>query len=168
MQEKAYARVRQPLAQHARQQHELVVVHPDQIVRAGVLDHGVAEPAVGFDVGLPALGREAQTRRQVMKQRPDGLVRISFVEIGDQVRGQVDGDGAIALGPLLKDTLPFGIARMGSVAGPADPDTSGTAQDGVHSGSQSARAAAGDPLAVLETERLRQPVRNDYQPLTVR
>ena len=46
--------VREPLAQQPGQQHELVVVHPDQVARPVVRRHDVGEALVRLDVAAPS------------------------------------------------------------------------------------------------------------------
>ena len=53
VQEEADARLGQALAQHRRHEHELVVVHPDQVAGLILRDDGIGEPLVHAAVDVP-------------------------------------------------------------------------------------------------------------------
>ena len=56
VEEEADARLGGHVADEARQQHQVVVVDPHRVAGLEVLEDGVAEAAVGGDVGRPPLG----------------------------------------------------------------------------------------------------------------
>jgi hypothetical protein len=62
------------------QEHQVVVVDPDEVARAIVLDEGIAEAAVGLHVRSPALGVVDDAPGKMVEERPEGLVRIALIE----------------------------------------------------------------------------------------
>ena len=75
------AQVGSQLAQHRRDQLELVVLHPDDGVLGGVLRGRVGEALVDRDVGLPPLAVEGRLGHQVVVERPEGGVGEALVEL---------------------------------------------------------------------------------------
>ena len=57
-------------SQHSGQQHQMVIVHPDEITIFERLHNGFGEIAVGFPVSFPMGLIETNFTRMVMKQRP--------------------------------------------------------------------------------------------------
>ncbi len=72
--------LRQPFADHARQQREMVVLHQqDRVGRAGLLRHRVGELAVHVVVVLPVTGAEYRPHVGDVAQRPETLVGETVV-----------------------------------------------------------------------------------------
>jgi hypothetical protein len=85
MEEEPDARVREPLAQIARQEHELVVVHPDPVAGTVDLEDLLGEPAVHRGIRLPVLGMQRHEAREVVKDRPDEAVGEAVIVAADLV-----------------------------------------------------------------------------------
>ena len=64
-------RARQPLAKHARQQGEVIVLHQDdRVVAVGLLDDDVGEASVDGDVMRPVPFAERRPHEGDMAKRP--------------------------------------------------------------------------------------------------
>ena len=71
-----------------RQQHQLVILHPDNIV---VLDKGegfFAKECVDLPVCFPVFGFVLNEREKIMTKRPDCAVAVAFVIIFNLFAGQ--------------------------------------------------------------------------------
>ena len=86
VQEEPDARLGGDVAEHARQQHQVVVVDPHRVPGLQVLEDRVAEAPVRGHVGRPQLGVVVEARREGMEERPEGLVRVALVEAPGQRR----------------------------------------------------------------------------------
>ncbi len=118
VQEKADGEPWGPAAQHRRNQHQVEVVDPDPRVRPRVLEDRVGEALVDTYVVLPGLGRDAEPVREVVEERPEGVVADPAVEILLLVRREEDRDEV----PLLELLASLRLQRLGNHgAGPADP-----------------------------------------------
>ena len=85
VQEEADPQVGPLLAQHLRDQLQLVVLHPDHGVLGGDLGGPVGEAAVDGDVRVPPLAVELRRRDDVVVQRPQGGVGEALVVVLDLV-----------------------------------------------------------------------------------
>ena len=56
VQEETDSCIRQLFAKHSGQEHQVVVVNPDQVVRSVTLDRRISKESVRLDVGLPVFG----------------------------------------------------------------------------------------------------------------
>jgi hypothetical protein len=92
VQEEPDARVRQALAEHRGQEHELVVVHPDELVSASVLAHDVRKILVRRLVLGEVVDDVRQSIEQVVEEGPDDPVANAIVEAFARAPRQVDGD----------------------------------------------------------------------------
>jgi hypothetical protein len=52
--------LRHGLAQHFGQQHQLIIMNPDEVVGFEVFEHHIAKAAVGINVSLPVFGLEIE------------------------------------------------------------------------------------------------------------
>ena len=66
--------------QHLGYQHELVVVHPNQVVVGRRSRHGIGKFAVDRHIGLPVGQFKLGVFHEVVEQRPDGAVAEAKVE----------------------------------------------------------------------------------------
>lgn len=62
------------LAQHLRQQHEMVIMHPDQIAILDFLRDGLCEKAICLLVSFPGRFVEGDFAGVVVEQRPENRV----------------------------------------------------------------------------------------------
>src|SRR6267142_885387 len=67
-------------AQFLSNQHEVVIVNPNEIIRPGHLHDHVCKFLVRLAIAFPVSRFELAPRRKTMKQRPDDLVGKSAVE----------------------------------------------------------------------------------------
>jgi hypothetical protein len=121
------------LAQHPRDQLELVVVHPDGRPRCRLFRRGAGEAAVDRHVRLPPPAVELRRRDDVVVERPQRRVAEALVEVPDLRLGDADGEQL----ETVRLELPGGRSR---VAGPADPDAPGFAHHRLQGSDQAARA----------------------------
>lgn len=78
-------------AQQSGQQHELVVLHPDDVVGFDPAENLFAEERVDFPVGLPEILAVAGEREEIVAQRPDRAVAVPFVVVRDLFRREENG-----------------------------------------------------------------------------
>lgn len=78
-------------AQQSGQQHELVVLHPDNVVGFDPAENLFAEERVDFPVGLPEILAVAGEREEIVAQRPDRAVAVPFVVVRDLFRREENG-----------------------------------------------------------------------------
>jgi hypothetical protein len=95
MKKKTYGCVTQPVSQHCRKEHQMVIVNPDPITRLILLDHGIAEPTICFDVGVPSLRVEMEPRGEAMEQRPESPVGIALVKLRRDIGREIHGDARL-------------------------------------------------------------------------
>ena len=96
VQEEPDGRIRQRLAQHRRQQHEVVVLDPQRVARARFCQCYLAESFVHAPVCLPFFLVEAGELGEPVEQRPDGRVGEALV-VGFGVAVVQEHRAAIAL-----------------------------------------------------------------------
>ena len=157
VQEEADVEVGPELAQHLRDELELVVVHPD----GGALRRPVGgvggEPPVDRDVGVPPLPVELRLRHHVVVERPEGGVGEPLVEALDLLGRQGD---RVELHAVVVERLQpaLGAAR------PADPDAVVGPHDRLDRGDQAAGRRPPLRLAVGPGDAVdRQPVGDDHE-----
>ena len=142
--------------EHRGDEHELVVVDPDQVAVGGVVQHLGGEPPVHLAVRVPPRGVVAEPAGQVVQQRPEaGVGEALVVACRLFLRHEHGGAGEVAGEGLLD----FGAAVVGHVgAGPADPPGGvGVGGDAFERGDEPAGrfpdgVAEGDGEAVGEVE----------------
>ena len=83
VQEEADAQVGPQLAEHLRDQLQLVVLHPDRGALGGHLGGLGGEPLVDPDVGVPPLAVEGRLGDHVVVERPERAVGEALVELLD-------------------------------------------------------------------------------------
>src|SRR5262249_50999048 len=132
VEEKSNRSVGKPIAQHLREQHQMVVVHPDEIIVVVALDDGFAEDVIRLHICVPTLGVKLQLGGEVVKNRPKGLIGIPFVETGCHIFGQVDGEAMLSLGPLVKNNATALLILVATMSGPTDPVPAALVEKGVH------------------------------------
>ncbi len=87
--EKGDAGLRQPLTHHRGEQHQMVVVDPDQVPVAVFPGDRLGELLVDLDVRFPLFVVELAVLLEVVKQRPQRLVRVPQVVLLDLVTGEL-------------------------------------------------------------------------------
>lgn len=81
MEEEADADARQLIPDQIRQQHQVVVVNPQDIVRPGHFQQRRGEDIVDSLVLQPEVFVVSGVGGKVMEKRPDGLIAKALVEI---------------------------------------------------------------------------------------
>jgi hypothetical protein len=69
----------QPFTEHRRQEHEMVIMHPDKVPVLCYLANSFRECLVGLIICFPVLLVEINFARMVMKQRPKDRVAETVV-----------------------------------------------------------------------------------------
>ncbi len=72
--------VREALTEHARQEHQVVIMNPYPIARLKLMHDCGTEPAIRFDVRFPVFGIELQFGSKAVKQRLECLVGVALIE----------------------------------------------------------------------------------------
>ncbi len=157
VQEEADVEVGPELAQHLRDELELVVVHPD----GGALRRPVGgmggEPPVDGDVGVPPLAVELRLRHRVVVERPEGGVGEPLVEALDLLGRQGD---RVELHAVVVERLQPGLGA----ARPADPDAVVGPHHRLDRGDQAAGRRPPLRLTVGPGDAVdRQPVGDDHE-----
>jgi len=148
------------LPKEAGQEHELVVVDPDQVSRLERLEDGVAEAPVGLHIGGPSRGIELDVGREVVEERPEGLVGVALVEVPGHVGGKLDGDVAVLALPA-GEVLGADRVLAGGISGPAQPEPARPLEHGIQRAGQAAGAALRAPGLSRPAQGQGQPVRHD-------
>ena len=134
--------LRQALADHPRQEREVIVLHQHhRVIAVRLLDHGVGELRVDRAVLLPVGGAKRRPHVRDVAQRPQAFVGEAFVVAGDFLLGQPHA--ADAVGRLLgRDAdaivLVDGLA-IGAAAAVRDPGARAGAHDRLERGDEAAR-----------------------------
>src|SRR5579862_2594836 len=118
----------------------MVVMNPDQISRAVAGDDRLTEESVRLDVGLPVRRVEFQLRGKVVKDGPERLVCVTFVESCGHVLRQLDRETAVRFCPSGQYRLALLAVFRAAVSGPADPLATGPGEHRVHGARQSSGA----------------------------
>src|SRR3984957_20957788 len=105
VQEKPNSEVGHCCPQHCGEQHELVIVHPDQIALVHDLEHPFSESPVNVLVMLPPGRFVTQIVGQVMQQWPDAGIGKTLVESGSFFLAEKHRDAAMFFGQLARDFL---------------------------------------------------------------
>ena len=121
------------LADHRRDELELVVVDPDHGSGRGDLGEALGEPLVDGDVGVPLLRLERRLAHRVVVQRPqrvvgEALVVVVVLALRELHRVQLDAVEGERLGVVVDD------------ARPPDPRPAGVAQHRQQGAHESTRA----------------------------
>ena len=159
MQEKPDPRPHTSGAQLRADVHEVVVVHPHEILAGALLCDGLCILRVDLAIRPPVEGIEVAQRLQVMEQRPDNLVGKTQVKVGDLLLAQPHGLQQIAGGAAgaLGGHLHFGVCLVGAC--PSDPHAASIAQHWQQRRHQTARAGLRRPNPVRASlEDIGQPV----------
>src|SRR5262245_60229630 len=102
---------------------------------------------------------ELEPGQELVKERPDDLVRIPLVEAARDLRRQLDGDGAVFLGPAREHLAALAVVDAGRITRPADPDTPRLLDQRTDRRGQSSRAPLGPPRVARPAERQGKTVR---------
>ena len=150
------------LAQCLRDVHQVIIVHPDEIVGLRTPGDGIRVAVVNFFVSLPVRRLEVTEVLQVMKQRPDHLIGIAVVEFvalrltqghrHDIITGVAGGFGQRSL---------WNFARCSR---PTNPRATALAQHRLNCGNKSADSRGDRPeIRACRIEGEWQSIGNDYQ-----
>jgi hypothetical protein len=127
VQEEANPGARYLLPDQLRDEGEMIVLHPDEVAFTVLVHNRLGEPAVDLLVGAPLLVVELAVFLEVMKKRPQALVRVAEVVLLDLLRRQRHGLEPVALGRILHAQI--GTTQIPVRARPAYPESSLEAQD---------------------------------------
>ncbi len=147
--------------------HEVIVVHPDDVVLGGHVPQGAGELPVHRLIDLPEPGVEVALGGEVVEEGPDHLVRESQVEVVLLVGGEGHPPHLVAGvgGGLLQEPLQV---RHGALlrSGPADPHALAAAEHRLQGSHQTPRARLQTPVAgTLPGQDDREPVGGDDEAL---
>ncbi len=87
----------QALPEHLGQEHQVIVVNPDDVAGLDHFHHGVAELLVHPLINVPCLRVVVHEVVEVVEERPEGVVAESVVVVLDVVRREKD---RVALLPI--------------------------------------------------------------------
>ena len=148
--------------------HQMIIVHPDEIVVAGFGNHRRRELAVDLLIRVPVARIEAAERLQVVEQRPDDFVGEALIEVVHFLGFEHHGAQRIAgLPTRLRDRL-FEIRAGVRGARPADPHAAAIRQHRQQRRDEAARAFLAQPAAVgVAFEDERQAVRDHHQAIAL-
>jgi hypothetical protein len=108
VQEEADPQVRAFLAEHRRDELELVILHPDDGAVLGDAGGRVGEAPVDLDVVVPPVTVELRRGDRVVVERPERAVGQPLVVLLDVGFGQGDGMHADAVGGERRMRLTHG------------------------------------------------------------
>ena len=129
VQEEPDPQVRTPLAEHARHQLELVVLHPDRRALGGDLVDGRGEPLVDPHVGLPPVPVVRRRGDDIVVERPQRVVGEALVVVLDVLGRQ---GHRVQLEAVVLERLGVGVGQPR----PADPGALVAAQHRLQRGDQ--------------------------------
>src|SRR6266480_1217608 len=141
----------------------MVVMYPHQIARFVALYDRLREDAIRLNVSLPIFGVELQLGWEIVKHRPQRLIRVAFIESGRDLFRQLDREALFLLLPILKNASALFLTLLAASTSPTNPIPAIATQNRVHCARQPTRASLGCPAAVSLPQAKRQTVRNDDQ-----
>src|SRR5258705_5120380 len=98
----------------------MIVMDPDDVIRAENIPESVGEQPVNLFVLIPERPLVDRVRRKIMKQRPDRRVTKTQVELFHLVFGQEDGIRPEFGQRLARDLIAQGV--IDAAARPPDPE----------------------------------------------
>src|ERR1035441_9318995 len=101
------------------QQHEVVVMHPDQFAAFNNSGYCSTKGLIALDIGVPALGCVIHACREVVEEGPESLIGVAFVEIAGA--SHINGDVTVAISGGGKKFFPLLRINRAVVSGPSDP-----------------------------------------------
>ena len=158
MVEVADLRVGQALPEHLGQEHQMVVVNPDDVIGPGHLHHGIAELLVYPLVDVPCLLVVVCVVIEVVEERPERVIAEPVIVVFDVVRGEED---RVALFPLERLDDPVFLLFLLSLnvhTRPADPEALVGFIKRADSGGKTADTPLQAEVAVLAGDADRKPV----------
>src|SRR6185369_6615415 len=105
--------------QFPAERHQVIVVHPDQVVLVDQRGYGIGETLVHPRITAGKAALELREVEPVVEEGPKRAVRIAIIIFVDILRFQVDGcsgDAEISL------EIDMARERLRLLAGPAEPD----------------------------------------------
>ncbi len=155
-------RVGDQLAQEGREEHELVVVDPDEVARPVLLRDELREPLVDRGVRVVVADLLGEPRDRVVEERPEDRVRVPLVVPGNLLGAERYRDEPKVVEAPADVSLRLGREPF-ERPGPADPESTALRVRAVEPGREPTGAALDQDAAVLATNGDRQPVRDDEQ-----
>ena len=132
--------------EQARDEHQLVVVDPDEVAGLGALEDGRREPLVRIAIGMPGFAIEADEGRESVQERPDRVVAVTLIEGARDLGREIDRHEAVLLLPGPEQLVPARCVARWRIAGPADPQPLGPFHDRREGGNEAAAAQVRVPL----------------------
>jgi hypothetical protein len=155
--------VRRSVPKELRQQHQVIVVDPNQIARLEVVHHRVAESLVGSHVRIPVGSIELEPGRELVEQRPQRLVGVALVEAVEDLGREIHTDAVMVTQPRGQRRLVAVVVLHGSLSRPADPQPVHLAHHGAEGAHQPTWVPHSPPRRTHPPHGHRKPVRHDDQ-----
>src|SRR5215472_2579800 len=99
--------VRQLFAEHSGEEQQLIVVYPNQIVWSIAADNRLTKSPVRFHVSGPMMGIKLQLRREIVKDGPESLIGVTFIESCRHFLRELHREAVIFFRPLRKNCPPL-------------------------------------------------------------
>jgi hypothetical protein len=164
VQEEADAGVAAQPTQFGGDVHQMVVVHPDEVVVRARRVHYLRIFAVDLAIGAPVGGVEIAQQLHVVEQRPDHLVGEALVEVAYLLGRERHGLQRVTRRAAHRVQLGVELGVALRDPGPPDPDPAAVPQHRQQRRNQPAPSGVGAPAAVvIAPERERQAVRHHDQ-----
>ena len=141
-------------------EHQVVVVHPQEVLRARAPHGDRGEAPVDLLVGLPRLGVVDRAGGQIVKERPEGPVGEPLVVELDLLLAERHGHQLVAHRPGRRRERTFDVLQLAPRAGPSDPHPAPVPQHRRESGDETPDPRPRDGPAAAPLEDDRQPVRD--------
>ncbi len=162
MEEESYARIRETLAEQPRDEHQLVVVHPDGVAVLIGLRDNVGEFLVDAPVRLPAGRIDGHAIDLVMEQRPQHAVGKAVVIPIDFV-GREENRLDALIAQLALQAFALGGVGLRHVPRPAKPQRFGLAVPSAETSGESPARVHELNAAVVDRRRDGKTIRDDEE-----
>jgi hypothetical protein len=151
--------VGQPVTQHSGKQHQVVVVHPNYVVRFVTIDNCFAEDTICFDICIPAFCFKFQLRGEVVKDWPECLIGVALVESCCHFFWQVNCETAFIFRPLCKNSAAgLSIFLFSATSSPTDPVPIACSEQSIHRACEASGATLGRPTILGSPQSKRESV----------
>src|SRR6059058_2167106 len=162
VQEEADARPGHQLAHELRHEHQVVVVHPDEVARPVVGGDYLCEAPVRTFIRAPVPHVQGHLVDQVVEEGPENPVRVALVEALHVAGIEPHGNGAVVR-QLARDPSALVLAQRLRRARPSDPEAAQALVWAGEAGGQPTRALLEPHLHSLSRQGERESVRDDNE-----